>query len=284
MILSFHPCYEGDENRLCAGRDPGEAEREAMRKAFAVILPQGCRESLYRMAKDACPHVFPDYEARFAYPGKTGQIRLFQKIGTLHPRSLVFSNSADFYQRYGKKKAALPLSFPLVLKRDWGGEGEGVFLVDTDDALWEMAMAGKGVAGPGESPFLVQEYLPPGNRSLRVVVIGEILCSYWRIQPDPGMFLANLAAGGVVDAEADPDLQKAGREAALKLCRKTGINLAGFDLLFQDKGFGPKSVFLEINYFFGRKGIGGSDRYYRILTQAIDRWLSGLGLEKADER
>ena len=30
---------------------------------------------------------------------------------------------------------------------------------------------------------------------------------------------------------------------------------------------------LEINYFFGRKGLGGSDAYYEILNEEIDKWL-----------
>ena len=79
MILSFHPLFEADQNRLCAGRDPGKEELEAIRRADAVILPQGCRESLYFMARKACPHIFPNYDARFAYPEKIGQVQLFQE-------------------------------------------------------------------------------------------------------------------------------------------------------------------------------------------------------------
>ena len=73
MILSFHPCFEADINIICAGREPDHNDSAAMRSAAAVILPQGCREALYRMAKQNCAHVFPNYDARFEYPGKTGQ-------------------------------------------------------------------------------------------------------------------------------------------------------------------------------------------------------------------
>ena len=72
MILSFHPCYEADSNILCAGRDPDEKDLAAIRAADAVILPQGCREALYLLARQNCSYVFPDYDARFQYPGKTG--------------------------------------------------------------------------------------------------------------------------------------------------------------------------------------------------------------------
>ena len=30
---------------------------------------------------------------------------------------------------------------------------------------------------------------------------------------------------------------------------------------------------LEINYFFGRRGLGGSDAYYEILNREIHNWL-----------
>jgi ribosomal protein S6--L-glutamate ligase len=37
---------------------------------------------------------------------------------------------------------------------------------------------------------------------------------------------------------------------------------------------------LEINYFFGRRGLGGSNAFYEILTSEIDNWLDQLDLEK----
>ena len=88
MLLSYHPCYVGDENRLCAGRDLDESDRKAINAADGVVLPQGCRKALFEMAAAHCANVFPDYHARFTYPGKTGQSRLFKKIGVNPPRSV----------------------------------------------------------------------------------------------------------------------------------------------------------------------------------------------------
>ena len=65
MIVSFHPLFEADKNILCAGREPDADDLKAIKAAKAVILPQGCRQSLYEMARDNCQHVFPDYAARF---------------------------------------------------------------------------------------------------------------------------------------------------------------------------------------------------------------------------
>ena len=67
MILSYHPCFEADRNRLCAGRKPGTDDLAAMQEADAVILPQGCYESLYTMARSNCKHVFPNFDTKRAF-------------------------------------------------------------------------------------------------------------------------------------------------------------------------------------------------------------------------
>ncbi len=59
------------------------------------------------------------------------------------------------------------------------------------------------------------------------------------------------------------------------LCDHTGINLAGFDLVFPDNSDVP--LFLEINYTFGRAGLGGSDTFYGLLKGEIDKWLEACG-------
>ena len=46
MIVSFHPLFEADKNIICAGREPGADDLAAIKAAEAVILPQGCRQSL----------------------------------------------------------------------------------------------------------------------------------------------------------------------------------------------------------------------------------------------
>jgi len=282
MILSFHPLYEGDENRLCAGRDPDAADLDAMRQATAVILPQGCRESLYRAATGLCGRVFPNYDARFAYPGKIGQIRLFQKAGVPHPPSFCFCDTHVFEQRYPAGEG--PLSPPAVVKLDWGGEGRGVFPVTREaelDAVLEQLQAYETT---GQKGFIVQQWIPTGGRSLRVVVTGRELVSYWRVMASENALLANLACGGTIDPRSDSHLRAAAETAAVAFCRQTGINLAGFDFLFctaPDVADPQSPLFLEINYYFGRRGLRGSEAYYRRLLRAIDDWLENESRSKS---
>lgn len=277
MILSYHPMYVGNENRLCAGRDPGPEDRAAMERAAAIILPQGCREPLYRMAAGICPHVFPDYAARFRYPGKIGQVRLFRNQGAPHPETTAFSSAADFRDRCSSGRCRSPGGFPAVFKLDGGGEGENVRRLDGPDDLKTAVEAAERAERNGRPGFLIQRWVPGGNRTLRVAVIGDTLRSYWRVQDDPTEFLAGLAGGGRIDPAGLPETQAVGRGAVAAFCRKTGINLAGFDLLFEN----GQPLFLEINYFFGRKGLGDSAGFYPLLIDAIDHWLRDRGLTPA---
>jgi ribosomal protein S6--L-glutamate ligase len=275
MILSFHPIIEGDRNIICAGRDPDKEDLAAIRSARAVILPQGCRESLYRVAAQNCPFVFPDYESRFNYPGKLNQTRLFRKMGVPVPKSMLFEDLNRFSQTIPTLKPGYLPEFPFVFKFDWGGEGEFVYLVESVEKLTSLLDLAAVYERSGQQGFLIQELIPGKPRSLRVVVIHRKIISYWR-ENSEGSFYANTARGGFIDPESDPEGRKAGEQMVAEFCRKTRINLAGFDLMGDGKAFDKPLLFLEINYFFGRKGLGGSENYYRVLAGEIRNWVSGL--------
>ena len=278
MVLSFHPNIVADRNILCAGRLPNDEDRAAISQAQAVILPQGCSEALYRMSRNHCPNIFPDYDARFDFPGKVGQARLFQKVGAPFPHTYPFDTISDYYKDFPDTGGTGPLGLPCVFKSDWGGEGEGVSYVNTAEDLEKALKKAQRNEQTGQKGFLLQTYIPSRDRSLRVVVIGDEFFSYWRVQEDPSQFVTSLKAGAVIDRDADIDLQKAGRAAVKQFCTETKINLAGFDLLFPENEPEAGPLFLEINYFFGRRGLGGSFEYYDLLEEGVRSWLGGLGL------
>jgi len=276
MIVSYHPVFVGDRNLLCAGREPSSTDLDIIRSADAVILPQGCSEALYGMANRNCRHVFPNFEARFRYPGKTGQVRLFREAGVPHPETAIYPSVGGLCPNGGDLRKALPFTFPFVLKLDWGGEGDTVSLV-TDLEGYRTALNRVRLhEHAGRPGFLLQGFVPSDRRSLRVVVIGGRFIAYWRVQEKGGEFRSNLARGAVIDTDSDPALRTAAVSSARQFCRHTGINLAGIDFLFPSEGRRLDPLFLEINYFFGREGIGGAERYYDILTAEIRRWISGL--------
>lgn len=280
MILSFHPLYEADKNITCAGRQPGADDQAAILQADAVVLPQGCYQSLYEMARANCRKVFPNYDARFKYPDKIGQIKLFREFNIAHPASEFFVNLEAYHQGCKSPSSGCCPGYPLVFKLDWGGEGETVFLIRSEVELARIIEKTAVFEKSGQYGFLLQEYIPSGARTLRVAVIGRRVISYWRIEKNRNSFYTNMGRGAVIDSEARPDLQHKAVALVNQICQKTGINLAGFDVIFSTAENDPDPLLLEINYFFGRKGLGGSEAYYRILLGEIQSWVARLNLVK----
>lgn len=278
MILSYHPCFEADKNRLCAGRKPGTDDLAAILAADAVILPQGCYESLYTMARNNCKHVFPNFDAKFKYKGKIGQTRLFQNINAAHPKTEIHLNMDAFSKHYGGSPEKPSFDFPFVFKFDWGGDGDHVYLIQSVENFSNVLEIARKYETSGQKGFIIQEYIPANNRSLRVVVIGRTIVSYWRIQRNTDHFLSNVAKGAMIDYDSDHDLQKTAITSVKNFCSQTRINLAGFDILFSSRKKVKTPLFLEINYFFGRQGLGGSANFYDILTKEIMKWIENLGL------
>jgi ribosomal protein S6--L-glutamate ligase len=274
MIVSFHPMFEADKNIICAGRDPGADDLAAIKSAEAVVLPQGCRQSLYEMARDNCRHVFPDYEIRFNYPGKIGQMRLFQKNGTAHPHAETYASLADFRRQYGGDSKDIAFELPCVFKFDWGGEGETVYLINSRKDLKTVLQKAADFERSGQKGFLLQEYVPTEGKTVRVVIIGRTLISYWRIQENTDSFLSSVSRGAHIDAEFEPERQNIAKLFVKNFCNKTNINLAGFDIIFAPVKEYIKPLMLEINYFFGRRGLGGSDAFYDILKPEIQNWIA----------
>jgi len=273
MILSFHPCIEGDKNINCAGRLPTDKELEDVKNARVVILPQGCSETLYRLCKARCRYIFPNYDVRFDYPGKIGQAQLFKELKVPHPRTLIIHDPMRFFNACIDGITPFPFSWPCVLKTDYGGEGEGVFLLhgyhDVKQLLSKLGISSEKRNGK----LLLQEFIPTGGRSLRVIVIGNRCFSYWRVQKkkEGSSFYTSIRDGAIIDYKSDPELQVEAIRSTRQFCKKTGINLAGFDFLFAENKE-PVPLFLEINYYFGRRGLGGSFNYYRILEEEVKKW------------
>ncbi len=268
IVLSFHPTLPGDRF-LWEQASLGPGEFDLIRQARAVLLPQTVSRQLYFLVRHNCRAVFPDYDLRFQWEGKVGDAMLFWSCGVPHPVTRVYPRVEALEQDHPLVGySAGPLAYPCVIKANQGGEGRYTWLVRNSADLDRAVCRLKELELRGWFGFIVQEYVPGVERDLRVVVIGERVLSYWRVNPG---FHKNVARGGTIDPGQDPGLQALGRRRVASLCRRTGINLAGFDLIFARGGREP--LFLEINYTFGRRGLGGTDGFQKILQDEVCRWL-----------
>ena len=283
MILSFHPCLEADVQIVLGDRDPTKEERRLIGEAHAVILPQGCSQDLYELCAQSRALLFPSYETRFRYPGKTGQSLLFRDLGLAHPNTIRWGQVKDFMSAHPDLRSC-PQASPFFMKADKGHEAHGVFLVKDEVSLVQALANLKRLERSGLAGFVTQTMVPCEGNVLRAVVMGNRIFTYWKRPRKKGQLITTLSRDALIDKDWEPDLQSKGAEQARILGYRTGINLAGVDFVFALSEPDPQPVFLEVNYFFGRRGLGGLDNYYRLLFKAVKDWLRERGLNPQSVR
>ena len=273
MILSFHPCFTADHQIILGARPLNKEDRRLIQSAHAVILPQGRADGVFHECQDSGTPMFPNYGMRQAYPGKVGQSRLFQTFQLPHPKTFRWERVDAL-----KKVPKLPHEFPFVVKDDRSHEAQGVFVVKNSEslktALGFLALK-EGVENKG---FVTQHFIPSGGNVLRAVIMGNQILTYWKRPAKSGQVITTISKGALIDHEWQPELQEKGKNQARVLAKRTGINLAAVDFVFPLSEPAPEPLFLEINYYFGRRGLGGMDAYYRLLFRAIQDWIKGIGL------
>ena len=278
MILSFHPCFDTDLQIILGDRRIDSQIRNYIEKADTIILPQACPQNLYEICVHSTAHIFPNYEARIRYPGKIGQSRMFRGLGLPHPETSSWKTVWEFKNAHPDLEV-LTRETPFLIKEDRRHEAEGIYLVESNNdlsqALAQLALRERS----GLGGFVIQKYIPCGGNVLRAVIIGKKIITYWKRPNEPGQEITTISRGAIIDPEWQTDLQEKGKVQALRLSDKTRINLAAIDFVLPLADKDPAPLFLEINYYFGRRGLGGTDNYYRLLYEAIQDWLKEIGLD-----
>ncbi len=172
-----------------------------------------------------------------------------------------------------------PHEFPFVVKDDKSHEAQGVFVVNDSESLKAALDFLALKEGIDNKEFVTQDFIPSGGNVLRSVIMGNQVLTYWKRPVKPGQIITTISKGARIDHDWKPELQEKGRKQARVLANRTGINLAAVDFVFPLSEASPEPLFLEINYYFGRRGLGGMDAYYRLLFRAIQDWLEEIGLD-----
>ena len=277
IVVSYHPALEADENLLLESQRPlDQRDREAMGRACAILLPQAPREDLHQMALQTGKPVFPRSGPFHARDGKLGNFMLFEELGLPHPRTAAFAGITLALEAWRSGALAdAGISPPLVAKGAGGGEGRNVFLVNSPEELAALEGRLDPTCMRGPSGLVLQEYVDCGGRDARVIIMGERMQAFWRVA-EKGEFRGNLSQGGRVDRESRPEDLGRAVEMAARLRRDAAVDLAAVDFLIPE-GAGP--LFLEINFYFGRKALGGGQAFLQEFLLAVRQWLQDLGLD-----
>jgi len=277
MILSFHPCLDTDVQIILGDKRLDSEHMDLIQNAEAIILPQGKIHELYKACSGSKARIFPNYEMRFKYPGKLGQALLFRDYGCMHPQTLIWNTVKEFKDAH-PDPGLFPHDLPFFIKKDTGHEAEGVYLVEESASLSKTLSFLALLEAEGQKGFITQDAVPCRGNVLRAVIIGKQFITYWKRPERPDRNITTISRGAIIDHDWQPDLQEKGKVQALLLSAKTGINLAAIDFVFPLKEKEPDPLILEINYYFGRRGLGGTGNYYRLLYKAIQDWLTEIGL------
>ena len=276
MILSFHPCFLSDTLVILGDGTLDNHDLRHIEAAEVIILPQYCNSALYRACKSSSAQIFPNYDARFEYPGKIGQSLLFKKYECPHPETQQWASVRTFTEAYeGERDFAHRM--PFLIKGDQAHEAEGIYTITDRGALEASLEDLERLEGMGSSGFISQQLIRAEGNVLRVVIIGSRTISYWKRARETGQMITTISRGAEIDREWNPELQTKGKIEAETFVAATGINLAAIDFVFDLNQPDPQPLFLEINYIFGRRGLGGSMRFYRLLSQALQEWLAERG-------
>ena len=127
------------------------------------------------------------------------------------------------------------LGYPVVVKQRRSRMGVGVIRCDGRDqleavldTLWRLG-----------DEYIVQRYLPAGNSSLRLLVVGGVVVAGARFTAGPGEWRSNAARGGDIAKHRPSDGET---RLAVSAAAALGLGHCGVDLLP-----GSSPVVLEVN-------------------------------------
>ncbi len=259
-VVSFNPWVEGDRQFFqFTGLTPEVLK--ALEQCEIVIFPQTVSPELYFYVRHLGKRVFPNYDLRFAFPGKIGQILLFRTLGLPHPHTICIPRICAFGPHPGAAEIPFP-EYPFVVKGNHGHEGREIFLVQGPEEWEEVLRTLRTFEASGRYGFLIQEYLP-WEYDLRVIVIGKKKWPFWR----RGRFLKNLVQEGERTSCPDSDLEEKALEITERLIEKAGFNLMAVDFLFRPQK--KEALLNEINFVFGLRLLGGEERFRDYLQEAV---------------
>ena len=142
------------------------------------------------------------------------------------------------------------IGYPSIIKTLSGSFGAGVFLCENRKQLQQLLKMAE-ITKPSYN-IIIQEFIKDSHgKDLRVLVVNSKVVGCMMRQSTDDDFRANITRGGEgIPYQIDDDIEWLGGESA----RLLNLDIAGVDLLFDDKGY----RICEVN---SSPGFEGMDKY-----------------------
>jgi RimK family alpha-L-glutamate ligase len=138
--------------------------------------------------------------------------------------------------------------YPMIIKTITGSQGKGVFLLEDGDKLNDLATLMEISKDP-KINLILQEFISfSRGKDIRVIVVGGRAIGAMLRTAIGKNFKANYSAGGSVQSF---DLNPAIEWLAIESTRLIGLDIAGVDILFDEKN---NYRICEINSYPGFEG------------------------------
>ena len=154
------------------------------------------------------------------------------KMPTTMSSTLCYTDNGD---RSILNEVESKLSFPLIVKENYGSLGRQVYLINNHEELLEVE--NKLI----HTPHIYQEFISSSRgKDYRIIVIGNKVVAYMK-RENKHSYLSNLACGGSASVV---ELPQSYLDTAVKCSKILGLDYCGVDIL---EGPNKKPIVSEVN-------------------------------------
>ncbi len=176
---------------------------------------------------------YSSYEIQF-WENKTRMHQLFEELGIRCPSTQVF-----------KLTEPIPMNnfnYPLLVKEAHSSGSRGVHKINSMDEL-DALLKNENFMRHNQE-LLIQELLQI-HRDFRVILVGgEIVLHYWRINPEKMWKPTSTKHGSAVDFETFPEKW---RKYIIDNFKKLNLITGAFDIAWQNDDLNTEPYFLEVS-------------------------------------
>lgn len=182
-----------------------------------------------KLFADAGVTMANDHEDIAAADSKVKTFERFEQAGVTIPKTLIAHNQQTALQALKE----LP-GFPIVIKRDIGSRGDGVFFAHNQNEATEITSK---LFDEGEHQIVLQQFIRSGNRqkTYRLLVVDNKVIGAKELTAPEGELLTNGAKGGTSERVDPPQKIK---DLAINAAKAMKVNITGVDIITDENGQG----------------------------------------------